>query len=156
MLPTKPVGNPDITSEPDLTQSFENVLRDLGFKVIDAYFVNGTMVELGINSEEELSPVDMIKLQKELNCSAFCKTTRIFALNSETSEVQSTLYKHTEERALKGKYYKNSISLTIIVPLSLTTLVSIKKNRVTGRSMFYDIVTLLEEHFNKLESTQSK
>ena len=77
VLPTKPIGNPEITSISylELTQKFESGLRKIGFKVIDAYFVNEKMVELGINSEEELSLVNMKKLQKELNCSALCLTS---------------------------------------------------------------------------------
>ena len=70
-------------SELELTQKFESGLRKIGFKVIDAYFVNEKMVELGINSEEELSLVNMKKLQKELNCSAFCMTTVTYDYDPE-------------------------------------------------------------------------
>tara|TARA_B100000315_G_C14286246_1_gene455321 strand:- start:93 stop:683 length:591 start_codon:yes stop_codon:yes gene_type:complete len=156
VFPCKAVDNPDITTEPRLTQKFESGLRKIGFKVIDAYFVNETMVELGINSEEELSLIDMKKLQKELNCSAFSLITITYGFKSETSSVEDILYGTTEAKNSQGKYHPIAETLIIIDPSSFTTLVSIRKSSVAGRSISDDIITLLDEHFNKPESTQSK
>ena len=38
VLPTKPIGNPEITSISELTQKFESGLRKIGFNVIDSMF----------------------------------------------------------------------------------------------------------------------
>jgi len=163
VLPTKPIGNPEITSISylELTQKFESGLRKIGFKVIDAYFVNEKMVELGINSEEELSLVNMKKLQKELNCSAFCMTTITY--NDPEGHGHKGLYSHTvphtHSKTSKAVYYGLSETFKIIEPSLFTTLVSI---RIKGtlmaatRSMSEDMIFLLDEHFNKPDSTQSK
>ena len=160
VLPTKPIGNPEITSKPGLTQKFESGLRKIGFKVIDAYFVNETMVELGINSEEELSLVNMKKLQKELNCSAFCLTTITYDYDPEglshDDNIFATTNPHTHSKNSKATYHSVSETLKIIEPSSFTTLVSIRINRTVRRSMSEDMIFLLDEHFNKPKSTQSK
>jgi len=164
VLPTKPIGNPEITSISylELTQKFESGLRKIGFKVIDAYFVNEKMVELGINSEEELSLVNMKKLQKELNCSAFCLTTVTYDYDPEGhghKGLYSHAVPHTHSKTSKAVYYGLSETFKIIEPSSFTTLVSI---RIKGtlmaatRSMSEDMIFLLDEHFNKPKSTQSK
>ena len=163
VLPTKPIGNPEITSisELELTQKFESGLRKIGFKVIDAYFVNETMVELGINSEEELSLVNMKKLQKELNCSAFCMTTITYDYPEGHGHkgLFSHTVPHTHSKTSKAVYYGLSETFKIIEPSLFTTLVSI---RIKGtlmaarRSMSEDMIFLLDEHFNKPDSTQSK
>ena len=161
VLPTKPIGNPEITSISylELTQKFESGLRKIGFKVIDAYFVNEKMVELGINSEEELSLVNMKKLQKELNCSAFCLTTITYDYDPEgLSHDNIFLHSnpHTHSEITKAIYHPISETFKIIEPSSFTTLVSIRVNVTAGRSMSEDIFFLLDEHFNKPDSTQSK
>ena len=162
VLPTKPIGNPEITSDSELTQKFESGLRKIGFKVIDAYFVNEKMVELGINSEEELSLVNMKKLQKELNCSAFCLTTITYDYDPEGlwhDGLASHTAPHTHSKTSKAVYHSLSETFKIIEPSSFTTLVSI---RIKGtlmaatRSMSEDMIFLLDEHFNKPDSTQSK
>ena len=164
VLPTKPIGNPEITSISylELTQKFESGLRKIGFKVIDAYFVNEKMVELGINSEEELSLVNMKKLQKELNCSAFCMTTITYDYDPEGhghKGLFSHAVPHTHSKTSKAVYYGLSETFKIIEPSLFTTLVSI---RIKGtlmaarRSMSGEMIFLLEEHFNKPDSTQSK
>ena len=164
VLPTKPIGNPEITSisELELTQKFESGLRKIGFKVIDAYFVNEKMVELGINSEEELSLVNMKKLQKELNCSAFCMTTVTYDYDPEGhghKGLYSHTVPHTHSKTSKAVYYALSETFKIIEPSLFTTLVSI---RIKGtlmaarRSMSGEMIFLLDEHFNKPDSTQSK
>ena len=121
------------------------------------------MVELGINSEKELSPVDLKKLQKELNCSAFCQTTITYIFNPEGSSVDGILHGSMKAKNSNATYHPTSETLKIIEPSSFTTLVSIRINRaverpigLVSRSMSADIIFLLEEHFNKPDSTQSK
>ena len=74
------------------------------------------MVELRINSEEELSLVNMKKLQKELNCSAFCLTTVTYDFKLEGSSVDDNIYETAEAKKTKATYHPIFEPLKIIEP----------------------------------------
>ena len=149
VLPIKVLGNPDINELPEVTIKFEDGLKQVGFQVVDSYFVSATLKDLNIDINNDLSIDDMKSILDKLNCSLICISILEYSFVPGTGGGVATNY-GARVSSRDGFYLPSSESLKIMNPYELETLLTISNRRGKGTgSLSEEIVTHIKNYYNK-------
>ena len=155
-LSTEVLGDPNETIDRMVTSKFEKAFKEMGFKVVDSYFVDAVINELGAEGKSKLSLSNMQELQKQLNIDLICVSSlhkRFVPSQSSGSSTGSTDrfggISGGDFISQGGYYTVVNETLKLIDPKSLSNVLSITQVQSTDRgkavSISDDIIFILKD-----------